>query len=79
MRVTIKNIEAAILEQTGDAAKLARGEGYYYFYADDEALALEIAGWPQSGVYVFCLGSYSIKEWVQRYIDLKQAAKQARF
>lgn len=62
--VTIKQINSAIAAQ-GGAEKLAKGNGYFYFY-DGDAI-----DWRESSVYVYRLNQLSLDEWLAEWQRLK--------
>lgn len=72
MRVTINNINKALKLRTGLDVKIWRGEGYFYFYSDDDKVGLMIAGFESASVYTCQLGIQSVDEWVNDFIFMKE-------
>jgi len=58
------------LEKHFPHVRLARGEGYYYIYSDNEETGLRIAGLYSSGIYVNQLKHLTIEQWIQEVRDL---------
>ena len=54
------------LKALGEAPRLRRGAGYYYFDGD-------ACSWPSSSVYVYRADELSVAEWLAEYRSLKAA------
>jgi hypothetical protein len=64
MKNTVSAVNAA-LKARGEAARLRRGRGYYYFDGGDTA------GWFTSSVYVCYAASFTTEWWLARFDYLK--------
>ena len=64
MRITINYINKALKEKTGLDVKLFRGNGYFYFYSDDDETGLMLAGFESTSVYTCQLCIQSVDAWV---------------
>lgn len=81
-RVTINKINRALEAAGFVGVELVRGNGYFYFASKLDAGDLgdnEPAGWYESGVYVFHLTDYTVNDWVQAAIQLKNETLSRRY
>ena len=60
--LTIKTVNRAIEQATGDKVDLVQGEGYLWFAGTD---------WRHSSVAVCRLNHLSLAEWIEEYKRLK--------
>ena len=56
--MTLKKINKELAD-LGFQERLARGNGYFYFYDGDAS------AWPQTGVYVYRLRDLSLEQWIE--------------
>ena len=66
----INNINKEIKRQLGLDIKLWKGDGYFYFYSEDDKLGNMIAGFETASVYVFHLTSYTVDQWVDQLREM---------
>lgn len=67
MRTTINNINKALKEKTGLDVKLWKGDGYFYFYSDNDEVGNMLAGFNSTSVYTCQLGVQSVDAWVEDF------------
>ena len=68
-RLTLKAINQE-LARRGHDARLARGNGYFYFWSG------EATGWLARTVDVPNVSSLTLEEWIQKFLELKKKNKE---
>ena len=65
---TLKALNKYIQHEVRSTLLIVKGEGYYYIASDEPETALELAGLPQTGIYVYDISHLSFEGW---YIAVK--------
>ena len=75
---TLRDLRRYIQKNVHKDLWLARGNGYYYFYSDNEGLGLYLAVLPQTSVYVNNWQELSPEMWVAEALELLKDYKPAK-
>jgi len=67
---TKKNISAAILRRTGLNADIAKGDGYFHFFSEDNATTLKLAALTSTSVDVYRLSDLTVGGWADAFDEL---------
>ena len=70
---TLKALNKYVQHEINSALIVVKGNGYYYIASDDKDKALELAGLPQTSIYVNHVSHLSFENWYSSIISLLNA------